>query len=156
MDSDAASLALMPAQPTAISAESSAPSERAVSVLNASVSAGELRRGLAAIKMLPPDDRRDIRASVRCLIALFGRGGSQGQASTIAAIHWRLYALCDIAKYPEFRAWTLGIDPDAGIDPKVFEVAADEPLVAHDRQVGFDPDNFFNRLLALTEEHGRA
>ncbi len=61
------------------------------------------------------------------LFPLFGRSGSHRRPPKIAAIRWRLYALCDIAKYREFRAWSLGIDLEAGIDPKVFAVAADEP-----------------------------
>jgi hypothetical protein len=156
MHSDAASPVFEPTQSRTVSVEPVAPSERAASVLNAQVAADDLRRGLAAIKTLPPEDRRDIRKSVRCLIALFGRDPPQRRASTIAAIHWRLYALCEIAKRREFRAWMHAIDPDAGIDLKVFAVAADEPLVAHDGQVGFDPDNVFRRLLGLTAVHGRA
>jgi hypothetical protein len=36
----------------------------------------------------------------------------------------------------------------------VLEVAAREPLVEIDGQPGFDADNFFRKLLAMTEDEG--
>jgi hypothetical protein len=124
-------------------------------ILRAKVSAAEMERALEAINALPPEDRADIAARAICLIELFGEPGHKEVSGRIAAIDWRFQALAQLSGRPEFKNWSLpGCDGASSMPVTVLEAAATEPLVEIDGQPGFDPDSFFKRLLAITEEEG--
>ena len=124
-------------------------------ILRTKVAAADLERALEAINALPPEDHTDIAARVICLIELFGEPGRHEVSLRVAAIDWRFQALAQLAGRPEFKNWSLpGRDGAGSIAVTVLEVAATEPLIEIDGQPGFDPDSFFQRLLAITEEEG--
>jgi hypothetical protein len=124
-------------------------------ILSAKVSAAEMERALKAINALPAEDRTDIAARAICLIELFGEPGSKEVSARVAAIDWRFQALVQLSGRPEFKNWSQpGRNGANSMAVTVLEAAATEPLIEIDGQPGFDPDSFFKRLLAITEEEG--
>jgi hypothetical protein len=122
-------------------------------ILNAKVAPADLERAFDAIAALPPEDRADIAARSVCLIELFGEPGRHDVSARLAAIYWRCEALDRLSRRPEFRQWSL---PGANgrMAPAVLKHAAAEPLVVIDGRLEFDPDRFFQRLLASAEDNG--
>ena len=122
-------------------------------ILGAKVSAADLARALEAIDELAPEDRADIAARIVCLIETFGEPGRHEVSARVAAIDWRLQALAGLAGRPEFRNWPM--PGGAGkIAANVLEAAAIEPLIEREGEPAFNPENFLERLLAMTEENG--
>jgi hypothetical protein len=122
-------------------------------IVNAKVSPADLERALDAIAALPSGDRADIAARSVCLIELFGEPGRHDVNARLAAIYWRCEALDRLCRRPEFRPWSL---PGANgrLAPVILKHAAAEPLVVIDGRLEFDPDRFFQRLLAMAEDNG--
>jgi hypothetical protein len=127
-------------------------------IVNARVGPDDLEQALQAINKLPQKDRRDLTARSLCLIGVFSKDRAERDVGTlIAAIDWRFRAIAALATRPEFKAWSLPMDHvgAAKIDPLVLRAAAEEPLITDGNTPAFDPDSFFKRLLALSEEAGR-
>jgi hypothetical protein len=124
-------------------------------ILEAKVSAPDMKRAFEAVHALSPEDRTDIAARVVCLIELFGEPGQHEVSARVAAIDWRYQALARLSDQPEFKNWSLpGLDGGTEIAPTVLEAAVTEPLIAVDGKPSFDADRFFNRLLTSTKEQG--
>jgi hypothetical protein len=122
-------------------------------ILNAKVAPADLERALDAIAALPPENRADIAARSVCLIELFGDPGRHDVNTRLAAIYWRCEALDRLRRRPEFKHWSVS-GANGQMAPSVLKHAAAAPLVVIDGRLAFDPDRFFQRLLAMAEENG--
>src|SRR5262249_44480248 len=119
----------------------------------------DMERALLAINKLTPDDRRDLTARALCLIQLFSEDRpKRDSGSSAAAIDWRFEALSRPAKRPALEPSSFPPDHRGGVklSPVVLQAAAQETLiVSNDDRPTFDPESFFQRLLALSKEAGQ-
>ena len=126
------------------------------------VSEDDLRRATDAVNAglgERPPNQRDFNARADILAGLFA-----GESNKVLAVNFRIEALGRLAGHPRMRAWVLrkgGGGDESGpatvpSDSRLFAAAAAHPLVEIDGEPGFEPEEFFARLLSLTDGAGEA
>ncbi|MEQ8693780.1 MAG: hypothetical protein RIC85_00415 [Gammaproteobacteria bacterium] len=113
---------------------------------------------------MAPEDRSNYEArSIRLIAFLHDEGirddETSDHAQILVSFGRRMEALAKLRTHPKYRGWTLQIsdsdqDPDL-IHQMLIEVAAEAPLIEQRDDDIFDPDDFFDRVLAKVESGGR-
>ncbi len=122
------------------------------------VSEDDLRRALKSVNLElgeRPMNQRGFNARADILAGLFA-----DENNKVLAVNFRIEALGRLADHPRMRAWIMPKGGDAGAvvptHSKILAAAADQPLVEIDGEPGFDPEEFFARILSLTDGAGEA
>lgn len=127
------------------------------------VSVDDMIQALEVVNGIAPEDRSVMEVRTIRLLDHF-TGGNRKKAMKISdkvmAIEFRFTALArlDAAGHPELRAWTAPMAEKGGVytSRPLIEAAATEPLIERDGQLVFEEKRFFQRVLEISEEEGRA
>lgn len=147
-------------------------------IKNAEITPEDVETALQAVADMAPEDRSDFTARTLTIMRAFGlldepssrnnktfTDERRRQINKVTAVEIRLVALHSVIDDPRFKAWSVNvckgqIDDHILLHPDVLRAAAETPLQEKDepddKRCFFDPEEFFVRLLAMTEEAGNA
>jgi hypothetical protein len=135
------------------------------------VTAQDLATALNAVANLSEEERKDFTGRTVAVMRAFGllknRGTQKGltdndraKIETVTVVQCRLEALAKISRHERFKMWSAdsGINDGAVIIREDMLRAVAETRLYEEPGKGpcFDADEFFNLLLAVAEEEGKA
>jgi hypothetical protein len=135
-------------------------------IREASVTPGDLRKAIEAVNALPEEDRSDFTARSIAVLKAFGmlsgkrfgrlHHSEMADIDKIVAVQSRIEAMAKLSKHKNFKLCSMDTNEQGCIliNDTALKVAAEIPL--YGKHAHFRPDEFFHRLLELSEEEGRA
>lgn len=127
------------------------------------VSVDDMIEALEVVHAIAPQDRSVMEVRYIRLLDHF-TGGDRAKAVEVGpkvqAIEFRFEALSRLHAegHPELKAWSMPAGTDGAVleSKELLKAAATEPLIKRGGQLVFDAKRFFQRLLEISEEEGRA
>jgi hypothetical protein len=127
------------------------------------VSVDDMIEALEVVHGIAPEDRSVMEVRYIRLLDHF-TGGNRKKALEVGpkvkAIEFRFEALSRLHAegHPELKAWSIPAGADGAVleSKELLKVAATEPLIERAGQLAFDEERFFQRVLEISEEEGRA
>jgi len=145
-------------------------------IRNAEVTADDLKRALLAVNDMEPEDRKDFTGRCLAIMGAFGllernedispdepiSDERFDKVNKVTATQIRIEALASVASDPKFRAWSMEVSNDKDdylmLREDVLTAAAEtslrESTDPEDKRSYFDPEEFFEKLLAVSYEAG--